>query len=121
MNDGDTHALNFLNHRCAATSAGASCRGHDNGLNTVLQQLLSVLFSELLGGCNSGTVTNGGVELVVQLADLAFLLHLTQNIDGQDAVGVSIGIDGVVAAVSGQPVTSSLMAAAITPAMLYSP
>ncbi len=103
VHDRNADTLDFLNHRCAATSAGASCRGHDNGVNSSLQQLLSVLSSELLGRSNSGTVTNGGVEVAMQLANLAFALHLTQNVDGQNAVGLIVSVDGVVAAVCGFP------------------
>ena len=46
MHHGDTGTLDLFNHRCTATSAGTSGTGHDNGMNTGLEQLLSILGSK---------------------------------------------------------------------------
>ena len=70
-------------------------------MNTGIEQLLGILSSKGLGVSDGSTVTNGGIEVVIQLADLALALHSAQNVHRQDAVGVSVGIDGVIAAVSG--------------------
>ena len=101
MNYGDTRTLDFLYHRCAATSAGASGRGHNYAVNAGLFELLCVLGGESLRGCDGGAVTDGGIIQVVQLADLAFALKLAHYVYGQYAVGVLIGVYGIVTAVSG--------------------
>ena len=101
MNDRDTSALNLFNHRCTATSTGASGRCEDNRVNIGILQLFGELICKALGALNSGTVTNGGVEVSVQLADLALFLILSENVNRQDAVSILVGVDRVVAAVSG--------------------
>ena len=99
VDDRNAGPFDLFNHRCAATCAGASGGGHDNGVDSGSQQLLSILSSELLGRSNGSTVTNGGVIIVVQLADLAFLFKVAHDVDRQDAVRILIRVNGIVAAV----------------------
>ena len=70
-------------------------------MNTGLEQLLCVLGSKFLGVGNRGAVTDGGVERLVELANLALALQITHHIHREDTVGIGVGIDRVVAAVSG--------------------
>ena len=96
-----TSPFDFFDHRCTATRAGSSGRCHDNGVYTGLLKLLSIFRSELFSIGDGGSVTDGGIEVIMQLAYPAFALKLAQNVNRQHAVRVFVCIYRVIAAVSG--------------------
>ena len=106
MNYWQTCTFDFFNHCCAATCAGSSRGGHDYAIHAICFQFLSVLSSESFGGSNSSTVTNCGVEFVVEFADSAFFFHFAENVYWQNAVSVFVSVYWVVTAVSCCPMSS---------------
>ena len=68
-------------------------------MNTGLKELLGILRGKFLGVGDGGSVADSGIEEVMELADAALALHFPQDVHRQDAVGVRVGIDRVVAAV----------------------
>ena len=101
VHHGDTCSFDFFNHRCAATSAGPSSGGQDCSRYPCVEQALAEFLSKLLGGGDGGAVADSRVVQVVQLADDALLLQIAEHVHRQDAVGVVVGVDGVVAAMGG--------------------
>lgn len=65
VDDRDAGSFNFFHHRCTATRTRPSGRGEDNRADFLCEQSLGDFLSEALGGGNGGTVTYGGVELVM--------------------------------------------------------
>ena len=86
MHNRDSCAINFLNHRCTASSTGSSRTGQDDRIDMVLLQFLSDFLGEGLCRSHSGSVSNRGVELIVELPDDMLLLEIAEDIDRKDAV-----------------------------------
>ena len=68
--------FDFFDERCTATRTGASGGGQDGGGNPGILEVHRNLCTVRLGVSNGSTVTYGGVELVVQLADRLFEFRL---------------------------------------------
>ena len=90
--------LDFLDHRCPATSAGASGGGEYDGIDPIGDELLTDFRTERLGRSHRRSIADRRVELVVQLADGTLALHLAQYVDGNHAIGILIRIGRVIAA-----------------------
>lgn len=105
MNYRESSCFNCFYHCCTATCTGASRTGQDNCVHSVCFQFLAEFSGKSLGGSNGCSVSNGGVEVFVELADLAFLFQVAQNVNRQYAVWNVIGVGRVISAVSGFPFT----------------
>lgn len=66
VDDGKAASLHLFDHRCAATSAGASGRGQDDRLNAVGNQFFGDLPAELLGFGDRCGIADGGVIVGVE-------------------------------------------------------
>ncbi len=82
MHHRETGSFNLFYHRCAATSASASRRGENNGINVILMEIFGDFRAEFFGIGNSGTITNGSIPVGVNGTEFAVGFHFTQYVDG---------------------------------------
>ena len=95
----DSVGFDRFDHRCTATSAGSSSGGEDHGVDSVFLELRAYRKSEFLRVRRGGSVSDGRREVAVEFLEDAFLLHLAEHVDGEDAVRVGVGVGGVISAV----------------------